>query len=717
MATEEIILKIKTQVEGAQSIKDFRQAIKDINAELSSGKVAKGSAEYRELKAALASAMDGAGDLKEELRALDPSELGSTFARFGGTVAQGFAGAQAAAALFGAENENVQKAILKVQAAAQLAQTVQAAADFQKQAAIIRNIALTRLEEAEKKRGIIVTNGLTIAQRAWNLAMAANPILLIVAAIALLAAGVYALVKAYDTEISEVEKLQEEYDLLKEANDRRAASLKNEIELMKLKGATIDEIAVKERELLELEAERAAKNVELQKAKVKEAEAETSAMEYLYEISFNTAAAEKERYDRVSEQSKEYVKAKEEEAAALHAIEKQIVELQNAEKQRAIDNEKNRIAARQDGTAKELASLELDRKQAIEQATIKGLDLSAVEATFTKKRNDILSAAAKQARDAEIADIDLRQKLFGRSQADELRSLELKRINAVSEASKSGKDVELVEEDYRRRRAALIEMWTVEAAKLEENFRAKISEPIALPPIAPPDYEAMAAAADFGRTLIQSEYSKQQDDLKKHIDELSKTNADFRDKDLISQEQYEKNKTAIAQAETQARVDLAVNTIGNALKIAQGAFEENTAAYKAIAVAQATIDTFKSAQAAYGAMVGVPVIGPALGIAAAAAAVVAGIKNVQKILAVDPKGTTSSPSGGNPFVGTSSVTAVPSQGTPGFQTSTNLNPNGTVQQQNTGQQQLNVTVQASVSAVEMTDVQQNIFNIQQTSKL
>jgi len=63
-------------------------------------------------------------------------------------------------------------------------------------------------------------------------------------------------------------------------------------------------------------------------------------------------------------------------------------------------------------------------------------------------------------------------------------------------------------------------------------------------------------------------------------------------------------------------------------------FGENTAIGKAAAIAETTINTYAAATAAYKSLAGVPVVGPALGIAAAAAAIAAGIANVKKIVAV-----------------------------------------------------------------------------------
>jgi len=52
---------------------------------------------------------------------------------------------------------------------------------------------------------------------------------------------------------------------------------------------------------------------------------------------------------------------------------------------------------------------------------------------------------------------------------------------------------------------------------------------------------------------------------------------------------------------------------------------------KAAAIAQAVVDTISSAQSAYKAMSGIPIVGPALGAAAAAAAIAAGAVRVQQI--------------------------------------------------------------------------------------
>ncbi len=105
---------------------------------------------------------------------------------------------------------------------------------------------------------------------------------------------------------------------------------------------------------------------------------------------------------------------------------------------------------------------------------------------------------------------------------------------------------------------------------------------------------------------------------------------------------YEKEKETWAKMSSEAQLDIMSQTAGNMVKI----LGEETAAGKAMAVTQATIDTYKGATAAYASMAGIPVVGPVLGGVAAGAAIASGLANVKAILATDGGGG-SAPSGGS----------------------------------------------------------------------
>ena len=70
---------------------------------------------------------------------------------------------------------------------------------------------------------------------------------------------------------------------------------------------------------------------------------------------------------------------------------------------------------------------------------------------------------------------------------------------------------------------------------------------------------------------------------------------------------------------------------GNISKTASAFGKKGFALWKAMSIGQAMMDTYSSATAAYKAMAGLPIIGPALGIAAATAAIGAGLANVAMI--------------------------------------------------------------------------------------
>ena len=92
---------------------------------------------------------------------------------------------------------------------------------------------------------------------------------------------------------------------------------------------------------------------------------------------------------------------------------------------------------------------------------------------------------------------------------------------------------------------------------------------------------------------------------------------------------------------------------------------EETAAGKAAAIASATINTFQSAQASYKSLAGIPVVGPALGVAASGAAIVSGFKQVQAIRATKLPTLAGQPSpdvggGGTPSPQAAQVPQIPS---------------------------------------------------------
>ncbi|AKU43038.1 tail length tape measure protein [Rhodobacter phage RcTitan] len=105
----------------------------------------------------------------------------------------------------------------------------------------------------------------------------------------------------------------------------------------------------------------------------------------------------------------------------------------------------------------------------------------------------------------------------------------------------------------------------------------------------------------------------------------------LRQADLISEQSASAAKMQIWAAEQKAKTDVFANFFGGIAQLASSENEKLARIGKAAAITQTVIQTYQSATAAYASMAGIPVIGPALGIAAAAAAVAAGMANVAAI--------------------------------------------------------------------------------------
>jgi hypothetical protein len=143
------------------------------------------------------------------------------------------------------------------------------------------------------------------------------------------------------------------------------------------------------------------------------------------------------------------------------------------------------------------------------------------------------------------------------------------------------------------------------------------------------------------RRFDQAYYQDLRDEYTRNEQALKEANAR---KDITDAE-YQKRITASSKARRELDVlerDSAIQKtqlIGDAFGQLSSIVGQETVAGKAFAVAKATIDTYTSAVSAYNALVGIPVIGPALAAIAAGAAVASGIATVKKIVAVQVPNT------------------------------------------------------------------------------
>lgn len=113
---EEIAYNVSVDTgEGGKSLKSLKEDFKQAQKELDG--LEHGTTQYVKALEKLGGIRDKIGDLNAEINAFNPEGKVKAFGNVVGRLASGFQAAQGAAALFGGENKNIEKTLLKVQAA------------------------------------------------------------------------------------------------------------------------------------------------------------------------------------------------------------------------------------------------------------------------------------------------------------------------------------------------------------------------------------------------------------------------------------------------------------------------------------------------------------------------------------------------------------------------------------------------------------------------
>lgn len=244
MATEEKVkIALSAEVDGAgeQSVKTLKQQLKEAVAEAQKlSQVDMGSAEAISAQKEVARLKDDMDDLNDRINSFHPDGMRS-IGQVASGIAGGFAAAQGAAALFGAESEELQKTLVKVQAALAISQGVE---------------QMIGLGKAIESVSIIIKTQLVTAFSTLKGAIAATGIGALIVGIGVLINEVIKYNEAIEAEEKLQEKLNEELEktnqlLTEQANKseeiRNAKSgglnaLNREIELMRARGATEQEL-------------------------------------------------------------------------------------------------------------------------------------------------------------------------------------------------------------------------------------------------------------------------------------------------------------------------------------------------------------------------------------------------------------------------------------------------------------------------------------------
>lgn len=210
--------------------------------------------------------------------------------------------------------------------------------------------------------------------------------------------------------------------------------------------------------------------------------------------------------------------------------------------------------------------------------------------------------------------------------SDELLAQEKKRINDIAIA-------EMAQQKLLFEKGKIsAEQYGLEIRKIKETQKTENDEADAKALQAKKDQQA----ADI---LIQDELNAErfEYDLALQMERYNreyaerKAQAEKNGADMLAFEQNEANKKKLIEQTVQDnKLQLASQTLNNLSTL----LGKESAAGKALAVMQTTMDTYRSATAAYASLAGIPIVGPTLGGIAAGVAVAAGLANVKKITAV-----------------------------------------------------------------------------------
>lgn len=232
--------------EAASSLKEVKQSLKDIkDAMISAGE---GTPEFLKLARAAGELKDKVDDSNEAINAMNPNKF-QAVATFASAAAGGISAVTGAMGLFGEQSEEVTKTLAKVQSAMALSQGLASLSELPK--------AWNNLKAAMASTEI-VQKLVTIGTRLWNAALAANPIGLVIAGVVALTAGVYLLVKAFSSSNVEQErqlKLTKDLNAASVEGAKNAAVERNNLENL-YKTSTDQTKSLKERKDAQIELQK-----------------------------------------------------------------------------------------------------------------------------------------------------------------------------------------------------------------------------------------------------------------------------------------------------------------------------------------------------------------------------------------------------------------------------------------------------------------------------
>lgn len=694
---ENLNLQLTVDTSGAAtSVGSLKKQLREAQAEVGALADKFGATSKEAINAAKRAAelKDRIGDAKALTDAFNPDAKFKALTASLSGVAGGFGAIQGAMALFGAESDNVQKTLLKVQSAMAISQGLQAVGEsvdsFKQLGAVIQNNSLLQ------KANSAATAAAAVVQKAFTGAVNETAVGFKVLKGAIAATGIGLILVALGTivaywddikaSIGGVSAAQKNLNIDAEKNlaaeEKKLNALDNQTNQLKYQGKS-------EKEILQLKLAQTKQAIDAAKINLLNAKATKDAqvaaakrnkdilvgilnfinkptMVILSTIdtlgkafgqTWDLAAKQQATLASLANFVFDPKETGEKGDATIEAAQDKLDKLESnyygyQNQITAINNKSNKANNKdaEDQARKQIEAQAVLHEAAKKLKTQQEQELQTIEDSYAEKRKKLAEAKIDDNGDlakAEQAEKDAVNEKYKKQELEKEASFQ-------AELNKIKLDIKLagIKDEYEKAKIQLEENYQKQYDDIDKNEnyneQRRIALKVELKKKENAELDALKLTHDSKKAEqdisdLDKEITKAASDL-----ELQKTLLDQKDilleesfkRRLISEDAYK----AGVEANTKARIEIdkaeTAAKIENAQKISallgglSDVMGRETAAGKAFAVAQATIDTYLAAQKAYQSMAGIPVVGPTLGAIAAGVAVAGGIKNVKSIMAV-----------------------------------------------------------------------------------
>lgn len=290
--------------------------------------------------------------------------------------------------------------------------------------------------------------------------------------------------------------------------------------------------------------------------------------------------------------------------------------------------DKAAFAKRQGVTEQDIKDYNAARDEQARQDIQRVNDTEAKKAAAEQKAADNQAAQSAKRAENEAQRQQKAAKNFldtlERQNSDELASIdaqEQQKLDKLAEFQQQGRISAKAYEDAKT--AIMLEADTARQEELDKRKKAQQEK----------DAKGDAFLAQImGQNAVELELF---DIQQKQKEEVAKQ---YRDQGLINEDEYQASLNAIASNYNKKRRDEYANILGQTTDDLKAALGEGNKAYKAFAIANAIMNTYQAAVAAYQSAAAIPIVGWIAGPIAAGAAVAAGLANVAKIRSAREQG-------------------------------------------------------------------------------